>query len=359
MLIDKKFSEIASAINMVDSVTPLNDYSEKQKFMKKYKEKEVYNPLYNYKKRIISVKRIESKISTIKSKEKIYQNLKENFLKKTSFLKFLGNEDSEPVQIYDPPSKEIYEKAQVLMNSKKFPKQTRNIDSKKARVVFQEQLNSSGLKSWNVELRKKTIANASVDALKKKLILKRRNFSFREIKALINHEIETHVFRSANGYLQKFKILGSIGTTNYLKTEEGLATVMEELNGTHNPVRLKFFYARHIASYLAQSKSFYEIFKVLHERYNLSLNNAYLITKRVKRGLTDTSRPGGFIKDHLYFEGKEMIEKYIKDGKPLIPLFSGKFDIEDYDMLKSKLKPPKYVPAILKNKLLKDINVGD
>jgi len=192
-------------------------------------------------------------------------------------------------------------------------------------------------------------ANIFVSPSEKRVFLKNRNFSFRDIRTLLSHEIETHVFRSANGYLQKYKVLGSVGTPDYLETEEGLATLMEDLNYNHNYVRFKFICARNIAATESLDKSFYEVFKILKEKYNLSINNSYLITKRLKRGLKDTSQQGGFIKDHLYFQGREKVIDYINEGNSLKSLYSGKYGIKDLKYL--KLKEPKYLPYILNEKL--------
>jgi hypothetical protein len=259
------------------------------------------------------------------------------------------------IYLYGRPNETCVRKAQNLISKKKSNKQTRNVSPKETKKIFQEFIKEYNIKDWEIHINKKSVANASVNPGEKQIIIKSRNFSFKEINTLICHEIETHVFRSANGYLQKYEILGSIGTPDYLKTEEGIATVMEELNGNFNPTRFRFFCAREIASFLAQTKSFHEIFKILHQQYNLSLNNSYLITKRVKRGLDDTSRPGGFIKDHVYFEGREMIMNYIKNGRPLNVLFAGKFGIRDLPLLKKELKKPVYLPRVLQNPLLQTI----
>ena len=60
--------------------------------------------------------------------------------------------------------------------------------------------------------------------------------------------------------------------------------------------------------------------KEIKEKYNLGTNNAYVITKRVKRGLKDTALPGGYIKDHLYFQGREKVINYLNEGNKLKPL---------------------------------------
>lgn len=248
--------------------------------------------------------------------------------------------------IFGKPNEEIVDKARDLINKRKSKKQTRNIDPQITKTIFQEHLKEFNL-CWKVTIKKRLTSNLFVNPTKKEINIKSRNFSFKEIKTLLCHEIETHVLRSVNGYNQKYKVLGNIGTPSYLETEEGLATVMEDLYHNNNETRLKFICARCIAAESAINNSFYKVFKEIKEKYNLGMNNAYVITKRVKRGLKDTSQPGGYIKDHLYFQGREKIIEYLNQENKLKPLFAGKFGISDLEYLGPSLKESKYLPLIL------------
>lgn len=69
------------------------------------------------------------------------------------------------------------------------------------------------------------------------------------------------------------------------------------------------------------------------------------MTIRAKRGLGDTSKPGGFIKDHVYLEGKVLLDDFVKDGGDLTPLYAGKIGLQHIDLVKKGIiKPPKYMP---------------
>lgn len=348
--LDKTFFELNKELDFTNFTTPINDTAEKINFFKNYKSKVEYNPQYKYKYQKIDFDSLKQKIEKIKSKERIYQELKINFLKKIEFFSKLKN-DENPGFLYGKPDEEINQKAQVLISKKKGSKQTRNISGKITKTIFQDYLKGFQLSNWKVSIRSRMSANIFVSPSEKKIYLKNRNFSFRDIRTLLSHEIETHVFRSANGYQQKYKVLGSVGTPSYLETEEGLATLMEDLNYNHNYVRFKFICARNIAAFESLNQSFYNVFKILKEKYNLSMNNSYLITKRIKRGLKDTSQPGGFIKDHLYFQGREKVIDYVNEGNDLKDLYGGKYGISDLKYLKKSLKEPKYLPYILKEKL--------
>ena len=56
-----------------------------------------------------------------------------------------------------------------------------------------------------------------------------------------------------------------------------------------------------------------------------SKRQAYQLTMRAKRGITDTSKPGSFTKDHIYLKGMELVRQ-IPD---LRPLFKGRVGVED------------------------------
>lgn len=345
MRIDNQLLELSQAMKFGDFIAPKNDSIEKDAFLKAYRKGTEYNPQYKYAKLRVDLENIKQKITRLKTSNEIYDGVKDFLLKKIDFLQ---NKNDEVIYIHDVPKKDLVEKAKSLISTKKATKQTRNIPAKHVKVIFNDHLRSVSLNGWKVVISKNSFANASVNSSDKKVTLKLRNYSFKEVRTLIDHEVGAHVFRAANGYLQKYKILGTIGTGNYLKTEEGIATVMEDLAGDHNPTRFRFFCAREIATNMAIKHSFYNIFKVLHEKYNLSQNNSYAITKRVKRGMCDTSLPGGFIKDHVYFEGRDMIINYMKQGGSLVDLYSGRYGIEDLQLLKD-LKPPKYMPMLLRN----------
>lgn len=345
MKIDNQLLQLSQAMKFGDFITPKNDFMEREVFFQSYRKGKEYNPQYKYSKLRVDLDKIRDKLKAVKTDHQIYYDAKRFLIKKIDFLQ---NINDEIIYLHDVPNVNLVNKAKTLISTKKSPKQTRNIPAKEVKTIFNDHLRSVSLNGWNVCISKNAVANASVNSSEKRVTLKLRNYSFKEVRTLIDHEVGVHVFRATNGYLQKHKILGSLGTANYLKTEEGIATVMEDLAGDYNPTRFRFFCAREIATHMTQTSSFYEIFKLLHEKYNLSQNNAYLITKRIKRGLNDTSMPGGFIKDHVYFEGREMIIDFIKKGGSLIDLYSGRYGIEDLKYL-TNLKPPKYLPMLLKN----------
>lgn len=350
VLSEKKINEelikLIRMIKFAEWTTPINDTYEKKKLFAAYNKGNIYNPQYKYKKPK-SIKNIKEGLLKLEKKtgdKKIYLKMIRKNIITIEFLESIGNDDK---QIYtnSKPNQEMVELAKKVIPKTKGRLQKRIISAKDARISFVEYLKSYNIRGWKVIIKRKIVAKAYVDASKKTLYMSQRKYSLHEINNLIAHEIEVHILRSYNGYHQRQQIFAN-GTSDYLKTEEGLAIMMEQLTGNYNPQRYKFFAARIIASDMAITKSFFEIFKTLHEKYNLSRQNSYKITKRVKRSLIDTSKPGGYIKDHVYFEGFQMIKKFMQKGGDIRPLFAGKISLNEISLLKKKIiKPPQLLPV--------------
>jgi len=78
----------------------------------------------------------------------------------------------------------------------------------------------------------------------------------------------------------------------------------------------------------AMTCSFCDTFKSL-QKYITDFDDCWIQTLRVKRGLTDTSKPGGFCKDQATFDGSMRILE--RRNEIHIPaLFAGKVSLETY-----------------------------
>jgi hypothetical protein len=94
---------------------------------------------------------------------------------------------------------------------------------------------------------------------------------------------------------------------------------------------------------MSSKMSFVELFEHL-ERYIDNKNNRFKFALRLKRGVADTSEPGGLYKDQCYLEGAV---NFLQERKTidLIGLFCGKISIED-------LKKPKIQKILNKERLV-------
>ena len=171
-------------------------------------------------------------------------------------------------------------------------------------------------------------------------------FSEMIIRRYIYHEIKTHVFRAENGKLQPFMIFKN-GFPDYITTEEGLALFNENKHGLLSQEDVKRYSARVIAANYSLKCSFYEIFEKLVKHFPPS--TAYSIVQRVKRGMLDTSLPGGYTKDMVYMDGFQKVSSFLKNNDSMEILYAGKIGLDNVDLTQELidngiLSRPKYLP---------------
>ena len=85
-------------------------------------------------------------------------------------------------------------------------------------------------------------------------------------------------------------------------------------------------------------------------KYGFSAERALRVALKSKRGITDTSLPGAFTKDFVYFKGHRMILEFLAAGGDLKDLYYGKLNLNDLELVKKVkgLKKPLYLPAYLR-----------
>lgn len=144
------------------------------------------------------------------------------------------------------------------------------------------------------------------------------------------HEIGTHALRRINYEQQPwFKKKKKYGFADYLRTEEGLASLHSLLPHSFKSAYISAI--RYLAVNVAQSASFAEVWHSL-DQYVEDIERRWMITIRQKRGLEDTSQPGGYTKDLVYFEGLVDVWQWLtKNNYDLETLYFGKLAAEDID----------------------------
>ena len=171
------------------------------------------------------------------------------------------------------------------------------------------------------------VSRASITKDKIKL---RTSSEFRkdDLIGMLYHEIGTHALRNINYEQQPwFKKKKEFGFSDYLLTEEGLASLHSLL-----PKDYKSAYKsaiRYVSVTYAQAHSFSELWKFLGN-YIQDPETRWMVTIRQKRGLTDTSHPGGYSKDLVYFAGMIEVWRWLKE-RNFNPsdLYFGKISFKD------------------------------
>jgi len=239
---------------------------------------------------------------------------------------------------YGMPSEQLRAEAQEVLDRAFHDTSEQEIEKNEGRLLQQGEvtqkieafLEAHKLKerfalSWSASYVSRTTINSTEIKL-------RLPASYREhdLLGMLYHEIGTHAIRRINYEQQPFyKKKKSYGFKQYLPTEEGLATL-------HSLLALKNKCAyRPARSYMAASyaheHTFAETFAYL-EPWVDDPEKRWRITLRQKRGVIDTSMPGSFTKDLVYFKGfRQVAEWFPQPLERVNDLYRGKIALEDID----------------------------
>jgi len=164
--------------------------------------------------------------------------------------------------------------------------------------------------------------------------------SRRRAKALIQHEIGTHVVTYYNGRKQPLNIF-SLGVPGYEELQEGLAVLSEYIVGGLSNSRLRIIAARVIAvQHMLLGNSFIDTFTLLVDQYRFQPETSFQITMRVYRG-------GGLTKDALYLKGIMNVLEYVREGQNVYLLLMGKIRNDYLPIIKDLLQREVLVPPAL------------
>lgn len=252
------------------------------------------------------------------------------------------------IKVYGKPSASLIKKAKEILSEPSTTTKQSYVHSDEVILQLKKyfrQLSISGWKIKKVDL----VTSANVNCEKRRLELKKRErMQQNYIDRLKVHEIGTHALRFENGRLQPLEIL-KYGLANYLSTEEGLAMYSEEISGVSSQEIKRNYAGRVLAVHYALQFGFDKTYKNLLKYFKPKV--ALKLTIRAKRGLADTSKPGGFTKDHVYLKGYLEVKNYAKKHS-LKDLYIGKVGIKDLDNLKKTnlLIEPNFLPLYLQDK---------
>lgn len=156
---------------------------------------------------------------------------------------------------------------------------------------------------------------------KRILVPENKTYTRDSAKRLLVHE-STHSVRTVNG-LAAGALPLVYGTQGYEVAEEGLATFNEQELGVFANTVPRI--TARVVAVAAADESFHALYQEMRD-LGLDRRTAFIRAYRVKRGLQDTSQPGGFIKDHIYFQGYSRIT----DSPALADqLYAGKVGFDD------------------------------
>ena len=333
-----------SDIRDIFILDPINQNTEKIKFFKNKK----YNPVLKYDKKQLQPTFL-SKIKQLENNnyKKLSLLILQNQLDELKLFNSCTTKDftKNSIDFHGIPSDKLILQAKNILENRKILPEEETITPEKIVIELRNYLKSQNIMAWSVKTA--PITAKAITVLEEKILKINNNllFSKEDIKRLKVHEIDTHIMRFENSMLQPEPLQFTF--PNYMSTEEGLAIYSEEMNGVLDQKRMAICAGRVLAVNLALTHSFAEVFGELSNYFDD--NDAWDLTLRVKRGLTDTSMPGGFTKDYLYLKGYFEIKDYVQNGGSIKNLYIAKIGIGDLSTIKSinGINPPKYLPSYL------------
>lgn len=136
-------------------------------------------------------------------------------------------------------------------------------------------------------------------------------------RALLQHEVGTHVLTYFNGKAQPLRQL-YCGLAGYDEFQEGIAVLAEYLVNGLSSSRLRVLAARVLGvAMMLDNGSFVDVFRMITRSFGFNQRSAFTITMRIFRG-------GGLTKDALYLRGLERVLEYLRDGGDASALYVGK-----------------------------------
>ena len=346
--LDEKVAELDSQIKLLSVLNPRNLLEQKELFFSHAD----YTPRFSYRSIDLDIDKIRRDLKRLPAiSHQLYPLFEKKIQELSQKLDLLearqtGEFSRASEVLYGKATQPLYREAvDFLKKYSEIPADVSpEIDAKAATVVVETFCKQHSLGHWTISIIEDSVADMQVTKKGKVLIRKDATFTENRLKALLVHEIGTHVFRFENGKRQKFRLFER-GTAGYLETEEGLAVYNQNQLGL--PLGEKFLTPALlvVAIFLAKKMGFRELFEILQQTYSLSDDVAWKLCVKAKRGTADQSKPGTFTKDLAYFKGERALEKFLENGGSVKDLYIGKITIADLKILKNfdGIVKPKWV----------------
>jgi len=207
------------------------------------------------------------------------------------------------------------------------------IDASQFRKIVKNYLAAEyGINNWEINLIERDDFTVKLQPRYKKIFiskfLKQKPIN---VEFLLAHEIDTHLVRGLNMHNQTGVLARQFPF--YLKTEEGLACFLSDYCTENGEISCKKHAAKYLSGLTAKNNDFRTVYEQLLG-FGLNPKLAFKRAFRLKRGLSDTSKPGLFTKEATYYEGMLEVKNYIDGNGDINKLFAGKIGLEDLAKIK-------------------------
>ena len=354
-VVDKLFAQIDRDLLLLRHIKPANLEEERGRLEQDSK----YNPIFHYREVAMDLDEAERKLENPVQDSSplgiLLEKKRQELLTRIALLRSRGHAarfTEYSMKLFGAPTSALLRAAKAELHNRiacDLPPQKKDLlTSEETRNILTKALERYSLHDWEVVVRPRLVSDCTVGG-NKVYIRESALFERMHVDALIAHEIETHILTAENGALQPYALFRN-GCANYLDTQEGLSIFNQNrvLSPFHekryNPPRNVLGVA------FGLDHSFAETRKYLREELGFSSARALTQTIAIKRGLCDTSEPGGFTKGVVYFRGVRAIERFVEDGGDLTRLYLGKIALEDLRLIEQieELQDPLLLPAFLR-----------
>ncbi len=354
--VDRYLAQTDEELMLLKHVKPANLTEE----WERAKQDKHYSPVFQYAQSEVDLSEIEDRLSSLTVDDSpvgiLFKKKRTELLQRISLIRARGNArrftDASSV-LFGVPTSVLITSAHAMMRGREASDLPAGPDdlitAEQAQPFFEKVLTEYGLHDWQVIIREHTVSRCTVGG-RKVTLRKDATFSKRGLNALIAHEIETHVLTAENGEHQPFELFRR-GFANYLDTQEGLA--IHNQNRFLSPYDEKRYgpVRNILATSFALEHSFRDTREYLIDELGYDSEKALSKAIEVKRGIADTSEPGGFTKGVVYYRGQRAIEQFLLQGGDLKRLYIGKIALEDLDLLEQipGIKAPLVIPTFLRD----------
>jgi alpha-L-glutamate ligase-like protein len=329
--VDYKINQIAKSLKLVEKLKPKNLKVELDTLNKDHN----YNPQFEYENHLEMVYQKQNDLLNIHCDDsvlgRVYEDKKTELFNILNIIQNIGNPELQYFYSkYIPAPTESEFKLAKKLKSESIIKKEKPIEFTQIIKQLEQTLRDYDLKNWRIQIKNDMIGKFSVNKSNKIFVKKDISITQTRLDKIIAHEILTHVLTTQNGKKQPYLIFQD-GMARYLETQEGMAIYNEyELNDLPG----RTYAARNlISSYMSLKYGFAEsINKLVDLGFKRTIAQRHVL--RTKRGLSDTSKPGGITKQVIYTRGALKIEKFIKKGGDIRDLYIGKIDVDKIDEIK-------------------------
>ena len=346
-----EFRAIGKYLTPLFYVTPCNEAGQKKLFL----AGEIDEPIFEYHQPKYDVEGTDTRIRAIDipdgSEYRALRLKKKDMLAKNAMILHAGERDivlENSIQLFGKPDDDLVLYAKSILEEIPATEAPKIIPASEIKKALEAAFVRYGLSNeWRVEYSNK-YATTIYNMQKKITVCENRLFAEIDANRLAVHEIGVHALRSANNALQSQKIIETNLYRDYLPTEEGLASLAEEITGTSSPEQMRMYAGRVVAlSCMLEGLTFRGTFRQL-QQHKFSDEQAWTLSVRVHRG-------GGLTRDVTYLKGYRMMKDYYENGGDLRPLYVGKVSLAHIDLIKEMLADgrlvyPKYLPYFLEEK---------